>query len=37
MQENDDREQVHRDKIHKNVGEMSEKAQEQFAKVSNQR
>ncbi|KAI6184510.1 hypothetical protein M3Y97_00604200 [Aphelenchoides bicaudatus] len=34
MQENDEREQVHRDKIHKNVEEMSTKAQEQFAKIS---
>ncbi|KAI6193966.1 hypothetical protein M3Y96_01074800 [Aphelenchoides besseyi] len=34
MTENDDREQKHRDKIHKNVGEMSDKAQEQFAKIS---
>jgi hypothetical protein len=33
MQENDNREQKHRDLIHQNVGQMSEKAQEQFAKV----
>lgn len=33
MQENDERDQKHRDLIHKNVGEMSPKAQEQFVKV----
>ena len=33
MQENDEREQKHRDRIHGKIGEMSEKAQEQFAKV----
>jgi hypothetical protein len=33
MDENDAREQHHRDLIHKKIGDMSEKAQEQFAKV----
>ena len=33
MRENDDRERLHRDRVHKTVAEMSEKAQEQFAKV----
>uniref|UniRef100_A0A915D6V6 SXP/RAL-2 family protein Ani s 5-like cation-binding domain-containing protein n=1 Tax=Ditylenchus dipsaci TaxID=166011 RepID=A0A915D6V6_9BILA len=34
MKENDDREQEHRDKIHQTVAKMSDKAQEQFAKIS---
>lgn len=33
MRENDDRENQHREKIHKTVNKMSDKAQEQFAKV----
>jgi len=34
MQENDEIEKRHRDKIHRHVGQMSDKAQEQFAKTS---
>lgn len=33
MRENDERERLHRDRVHKTVAEMSDKAQEQFAKV----
>jgi hypothetical protein len=34
MRENDERERIHRDRVHKTVAEMSDKAQEQFAKVN---
>lgn len=34
MQENDEREQKHRERIHGKIETMSEKAQEQFAKVT---
>ncbi|KAL3077208.1 hypothetical protein niasHS_013197 [Heterodera schachtii] len=34
MRENDEREQSHRERVHKTVAQMSEKAQEQFAKIS---
>ncbi|KAI6234112.1 DUF148 domain-containing protein [Aphelenchoides fujianensis] len=34
MNENDEREQKHRDRIHSNVAQMSESAQQQFAKIS---
>uniref|UniRef100_A0A183BT56 DUF148 domain-containing protein n=2 Tax=Globodera pallida TaxID=36090 RepID=A0A183BT56_GLOPA len=34
MHENDEREHLHRDRVHKTVGEMSENAQEQFTKIS---
>lgn len=33
MEENDNREQKHRDRIHNTISQMSNKAQEQFAKV----